>query len=163
MNISIHAIGRLKKGPEFDLNARYCERFGQSCGQLGLSFGGIQERAESRADSAPLRKQDEAQSLQAYCDNRPTPRVMVVLDERGKTMTSPDFALWIGQKRDHGAKSMVFALGGPDGHSAETAQNADLLLSFGKATWPHQMARLMLAEQLYRAAMILSGHPYHRI
>ena len=68
----------------------------------------------------------------------------------------------IGKKRDHGARHMVFAIGGADGHDATLKSRADLVLSFGAATWPHQMVRIMLAEQLYRSVTILSGHPYHR-
>ena len=88
---------------------------------------------------------------------------LIVLDERGKSMTSVHFAKMLEDFRDSGSKHLTIALGGPDGHCEKVRQRADLLLSFGAMTWPHQIARILLSEQLYRAATILSGHPYHRI
>lgn len=86
----------------------------------------------------------------------------VLLDERGKAMTSEDFAVLLGRWRDEGVRETRFMLGAADGHSDEDRAAADLLLAFGPATWPHLMARAMLLEQLYRATTILAGHPYHR-
>ena len=84
------------------------------------------------------------------------------LDERGKSLSSEDFANRIAALRDGGRRSAVIAIGGPDGHDAGLRVAAELVLSFGAQTWPHQMVRIMLAEQLYRATTILAGHPYHR-
>ncbi len=86
----------------------------------------------------------------------------VVLDERGKALPSQDFAARLGQWRDNGIRETRFLLGPADGHTAATRESADLVIAFGPATWPHLLARAMLAEQLFRAVSILQGHPYHR-
>jgi 23S rRNA (pseudouridine1915-N3)-methyltransferase len=86
----------------------------------------------------------------------------VVLDERGKQLSSAEFAQILGRWRDDGVRECRFMLGAADGHGDEGRAKADLLLGFGAMTWPHLMARAMLAEQLYRATAILAGHPYHR-
>jgi 23S rRNA (pseudouridine1915-N3)-methyltransferase len=86
----------------------------------------------------------------------------VVLDERGKDLPSSDLAVLLGRWRDSGTREVRFLLGAADGHDDATRERADLLLAMGRATWPHMLARAMLAEQLYRAMMILDGHPYHR-
>lgn len=91
-----------------------------------------------------------------------TPCRTVLLDERGIAMTSEDFAALLGRWRDEGVRETRFMLGAADGHSDADRGAADLLLAFGPATWPHMLARAMLMEQLYRAATILAGHPYHR-
>lgn len=91
-----------------------------------------------------------------------TPCKTVLLDERGKAMASPDFANLLGRWRDDGIREARFVLGAADGHSKQERAEADLLLAFGAATWPHLLARAMLMEQLYRATSILAGHPYHR-
>nr|WP_243451741.1 23S rRNA (pseudouridine(1915)-N(3))-methyltransferase RlmH [Sphingosinicella soli] len=87
---------------------------------------------------------------------------LVALDERGDTLPSAAFAERLGRWRDDGVREARFLIGGADGHDAETRAEADLLISFGKGTWPHLLVRAMLAEQLYRATSILAGHPYHR-
>ena len=92
----------------------------------------------------------------------PTPFRTVVLDERGKDLPSPEFARRLGEWRDGGVRECRFLIGAADGHEPATRDNADLLLSFGSATWPHLLLRAMLAEQLFRATSILAGHPYHR-
>lgn len=91
-----------------------------------------------------------------------TPCRTVLLDERGKAMASEDFAALLGRWRDEGVRETRFMIGAADGHSDAERAGADLLLAFGPATWPHMIARAMLMEQLYRAATILAGHPYHR-
>jgi 23S rRNA (pseudouridine1915-N3)-methyltransferase len=90
-----------------------------------------------------------------------TPAVVVFLDSRGKQMSSEGIAGWLGARRDEGAQHIVFAVGPASGWSVAARQRADLLLSFGPITLPHALARLVMAEQLYRAFTILSGHPYH--
>ena len=90
------------------------------------------------------------------------PAKFILLDARGRTMSSEQFARWIGRERDAGAQHLHFAIGPADGWSKDSRDRADLLLSFGPMTFPHELARLMLAEQLYRAFTILAGHPYHR-
>jgi 23S rRNA (pseudouridine1915-N3)-methyltransferase len=92
----------------------------------------------------------------------PPGTVTVLLDERGVSLTSEEFAARLGRWRDHGRRDIRFVIGGADGHDEAARQSADLLLAFGRATWPHLLVRAMLAEQLYRAVTILTGHPYHR-
>lgn len=91
-----------------------------------------------------------------------TPCKTVLLDERGRNLTSEELAEILGRWRDDGMREARFVLGAADGHSEEERADADLLLAFGAATWPHLLARAMLVEQLYRATTILAGHPYHR-
>ncbi len=91
-----------------------------------------------------------------------TPHRTVLLDERGTAMASEDFAALLGRWRDEGVRETRFVLGAADGHSDADRAQADMLLAFGPATWPHLMARAMLLEQLYRVTAILAGHPYHR-
>lgn len=160
MRISLFAVGRLKAGPERELAERYFERFAKTGPSIGLEMGKITEIAESRATNAETRKREEAGALEKLLVDGTQ---LIMLDERGKSLSSPDFADLIAAIRDSGRREIVIAIGGPDGHDAQMQAQATHMLSFGKMTWPHQMARFMLAEQLYRAVTILSGHPYHRI
>jgi 23S rRNA (pseudouridine1915-N3)-methyltransferase len=158
MLITIAAIGRLKAGEERVLFDRFFERAGTAGRKLGLTFT-VREFPESRASSAETRKTEEATTVIAALGQRGT---FVTLDEQGKDLTSPAFANRIARWRDGGSSDVVFAIGGADGHGAPLLEKAELRLAFGEMTWPHQLVRVMLAEQLYRAVTILSGHPYHR-
>lgn len=158
MRLSVHVVGRMKAGPERDLADRYFGRFAKSGPAIGLEFGGVSEIAESRARSTDERRREEAAALEAHRRDA----VLFLLDERGKNPSSEDLSRRIADMRDGGRKHLVFAIGGPDGHDEASRASADLILSFGAQTWPHQLVRVMLAEQIYRAATILSGHPYHR-
>jgi 23S rRNA (pseudouridine1915-N3)-methyltransferase len=149
----------MKAGPERELAQRYFDRFGKSGGAVGLEFSSVIETPEGRASDAASRKAEEAGKVLAHTDDS---TVLVLLDERGKSFTSEDFAARIVRYRDDGRKSVLFAIGGPDGHDEQLRLKADLVISFGAATWPHQLVRVMLAEQLYRVSTILAGHPYHR-
>lgn len=159
MKVLVHAVGRMKAGPERELADRYFDRFARSGPAVGLEFAGVIEIAESRAQTGSERKRDEGQRLQAQLQ---AGMALVLLDERGKNFSSEDFAGRIGLLRDGGRRGLVLAIGGADGHDASLRDQAELVLSFGALTWPHQLVRVMLGEQLYRAATILSGHPYHR-
>ncbi|MER9525443.1 23S rRNA (pseudouridine(1915)-N(3))-methyltransferase RlmH [Mesorhizobium sp. M0292] len=159
MKIAVHAVGRMKTGPERELADRYFERFAKSGPAIGLEFSGVAEIAEGRAQKPNERRREEGQKLQAQLQPG---TVLFLLDERGKNLSSDDFANRIGQLRDGGRKALVIAIGGADGHDQSIRDQAELMVSFGAATWPHQLVRVMLGEQLYRAATILSGHPYHR-
>jgi 23S rRNA (pseudouridine1915-N3)-methyltransferase len=159
MRVMVHAVGRMKTGPERELAERYFDRFGKAAGAVGLVFSGVIETPEGRASDAVSRKAEEAGKVLAHADMG---TVLALLDERGKSLSSEDFAAWIARYRDDGRKSVLFSIGGPDGHDGQLRAKADLVLSFGAATWPHQLVRVMLAEQLYRVATILAGHPYHR-
>lgn len=159
MKVSIHAVGRMKAGPDKEMAERYLERFARAGPALGLDFSGVTEIAESRLLQAAERKREEAASLVAVANAGAS---LIFLDERGKNLTSPQLAEALARLRDEGARQAVFAIGGPDGHDEALRSRAALVWSFGALTWPHQLARIMLAEQLYRATTILSGHPYHR-
>lgn len=158
MKIDVHAVGRMKSGPEKELADRYLERFARSGPAIGLDFSGVTEIVESRAAQAAERMREEGERLSAFADGAG----LVLLDERGLNLSSPQFAERLATIRDGGARHVTFAIGGPDGHEARLRKKAVLLWSFGALTWPHQLVRIMLAEQLYRAATILGGHPYHR-
>lgn len=159
MKVSVHAVGRMKAGPEKELADRYFERFSKSGPALGLEFAGVAETAESRAQSASERKRDEADRLRSQLS---AGSALLLLDERGKNLSSEALSDWIAVLRDSGRRGLVIAIGGPDGHDATLRETADLVISFGAQTWPYQIVRIMLAEQLYRTATILAGHPYHR-
>lgn len=158
MQITIAAVGRLKAGPERELFDRYIERAGQTGRALGLTVR-LRELGESRAQRADERMAQEAATLLELV---PDGARLLALDERGETMTSDAFAGWLGRERDGGQREIVLAIGGADGHGAAVRSRADRLLAFGAMTWPHQLVRILLAEQVYRATTILSGHPYHR-
>lgn len=159
MKISVFAVGRMKAGPEKELADRYFERFSKSGAAVGLEFSGISEVPESRAQGAAERKREEGDRLRQHLASG---AALILLDERGKNISSEDFAARIAALRDGGRRAVTIAIGGPDGHDPSLRETAELVLSFGAQTWPHQMVRVMLGEQLYRAATILSGHPYHR-
>jgi 23S rRNA (pseudouridine1915-N3)-methyltransferase len=159
MKIAVHAVGRMKAGPEKQLADRYFERFAKSGPAVGLEFSGVVEIAEGRAQSASGRRREEGQKLQTHLQPG---TALMLLDERGKNFSSEEFAGRIGLFRDGGRKALVIAIGGADGHDQSLRDQADLMVSFGALTWPHQLVRVMLGEQLYRTATILSGHPYHR-
>jgi len=159
VQISVFAVGRMKKGPEYELGERYFRRFAKAAAPLGLSFSGVREIAESRARVAVRRRQEESADMLSGLKRD---ICLIVLDERGKSMTSYAFAEKIASWRDEGKRGVIIALGGPDGHNEQVRGQADLLMSFGAMTWPHQLARIMIGEQLYRVTTILSGHPYHR-
>lgn len=158
MRLQICAVGRLKAGPERDLVKRYAERLEALGRTIGLAPLDIVELDESRARRPEDRKADEAERLLAAVG----PARLVALDEAGRSLSSEAFAAEIGRWRDAGTASLAFAIGGADGHGPPLVQRAALALSFGAMTYPHQIVRLLLCEQLYRAATILAGHPYHR-
>lgn len=148
----------MKNGPERELVARYLERAAGSGKPLALTGFEVTELAESRAGSAASRKAEEAKSIRAALPDG----IVVALDERGKGLTSDAFANQIGRWRDDGRPAVGFIIGGADGIDPDLVKEADLVVSFSPMVWPHQLVRIMLAEQLYRTTTILSGHPYHR-
>lgn len=159
LTVTIMAVGRLKSGPEEELVRRYADRFARSGSALGLTFGGIVEVPEARHDTAAARKRDEADRLSTAL---PKDCALIALEERGRTLASPDFAAELARRRDEGLQNLAFLIGGPDGLDPALSKRSEFPLSFGRATWPHQIVRILLTEQLYRAATILTGHPYHR-
>jgi 23S rRNA (pseudouridine1915-N3)-methyltransferase len=158
MRIAIAAIGRMKAGPERELVARYLDRAVAGGRPLALTGFDVTELPESRAATAASRKIDEAKALRATLPQG----IVVALDERGKAIGSQAFAERMLRWRDDGRPAASFVIGGADGLEPDFTAAADLVLSFSPMVWPHQLVRIMLAEQLYRATTILSGHPYHR-
>lgn len=159
MDIALLVVGRLKAGPERDLCSRYLERARKSGARLGFRGFSVREVAESRASRSEDRISEEADALTRLIV--PGGRV-VCLDAAGELTTSEAFARALGRDAEAALPATTFIIGGPDGLGARVLALADQRLSFGRATWPHQLVRAMLAEQLYRAMTILSGHPYHR-
>jgi len=155
MRVHLCVVGRLRAGPENELVADYLTRFDRSGRALGLGPARVVEVEDKkgggkRAEAALLRKA------------LPEGAVICALDERGRVMTSPDFAGMLADRRDQGRGDLAFVIGGADGIDASLVAEADKVLSFGAMVWPHMLVRVMLAEQLYRAASILAGSPYHR-
>lgn len=159
MRLLVIAVGRLKQGPERELAERYRKRFDDLGRKLGFRGLDICEIPESRAREAAARMAEEAAAISAAI---PESSVLVTLDERGENIDSSALARRLGQWRDQSVANTIFVIGGADGLSPELQAKQKFKLAFGAATWPHQMVRVMLLEQLYRAATILAGHPYHR-
>jgi 23S rRNA (pseudouridine1915-N3)-methyltransferase len=148
----------MKSGPERDLCARYLDRAIASGRNLGLTGFTIAETTESRASGDVTRRAEEARALRENLSGS----VLIALDERGKSISSRDLADRIALWRDNGAQNLDLMIGGADGLDPALRDEADLVLSFSRLTWPHQLVRIMMAEQLYRVTTILAGHPYHR-
>ncbi|OHV83327.1 23S rRNA (pseudouridine(1915)-N(3))-methyltransferase RlmH [Ensifer sp. LCM 4579] len=159
MRIGVFAVGRLKAGPEKELAARYLDRFSKAGPAVGLELLRLVEVNESRAGNAETRKREEAAQLEKAL---PDGSLLVLLDERGKAIDSEAFATLLASFRDGGKRDLMIAIGGADGLDPALHARADAVLGLGKMTWPHQLVRILVAEQLYRAVTILSGHPYHR-
>jgi 23S rRNA (pseudouridine1915-N3)-methyltransferase len=159
MRLIVAAVGRLKEGPERALLERYRARLAPLAKRLGLGPVVWHETGESRAADAARRRDEEGAALLRLAREAD---FKIALDERGKALGSAAFAGLLAEKRDGGAKAATLLLGGPDGLGEAVRAAADLQLSLGPMTLPHGLARIVLAEQLYRAATILSGHPYHR-
>lgn len=154
MRLVIAAVGRLRQAPEAQLISDYLDRFAKTGRTLGLPPATLIEVEDKRGGGMTT----EADML-----NRAIPdgAALVILDERGKLLTSPEFAHQIGAWRDQ-ARDICFVIGGADGIDPSLRARADLAISFSRMVWPHMLARVMLTEQLYRAATILAGGPYHR-
>lgn len=159
MRVLVLAVGRMKKGAETELAARYEKRARQAARQTGLRDVEVVEIRESRAADAGKRMIEESIAIAGLI---PEGAITVILDERGESQGSGAFARNLGQWRDNGVPAAVFVIGGPDGLAPSLREKARFRLAFGAATWPHQLVRIMLLEQIYRAITIMSGHPYHR-
>lgn len=159
MRMTIIAVGRVKPGPERVLMERYIDRAIATGRQIGLTGFDVVELPESRASSANARKSQEADAIRSAL---PEGAQMVVLDEHGKSLTSLKLSDTIARWRDDGKSVLALIIGGADGLDHELIKTASLSIAFSQFTWPHQIVRIMLAEQLYRVTTILTGHPYHR-
>jgi len=149
MRLLLVCVGRSKAGPERDLAVRYIERAAAAGRAIGFSGLELREAGESRAARPDDRKREEANVIRGLLPPRAH---LIALDETGTQMTSRGLATELGRARDAAIAATAFVIGGPDGLDS----------AFGTMTWPHQLARIMAAEQIYRAMTILSGHPYHR-
>lgn len=158
MRLSVYAIGKMRAGPEASLTEDYLNRARDMGRQLGFTGPDLSEFEPPRGLSGNARTKKEAEWLLKSSDTAS----LIALDERGKNISSEDLASMLAKLRDDGAKQTSFVIGGADGHGSDLRARAAQTISFGKATWPHMLVRAMLAEQLYRAMTILSGHPYHR-
>ncbi|EAV44770.1 hypothetical protein SIAM614_07818 [Roseibium aggregatum IAM 12614] len=160
MRFTLFCIGKMKAGADKELFDRYIDRARKTGRGLGITEVALTEMSESRAQRADDRKAEEARGILAALSAGAR---LVVLDENGKNLSSPAFSQKLEAWKDEGVSDVVFAIGGADGHGQDVLNRADLKLALGAMTWPHQIARILLAEQIYRAMTIQSGHPYHRV
>lgn len=156
MRVHLVVVGRLRAGPERDLVDDYLTRFDRTGRALGLGPAQVIEVEDKKGGGMPA----EAALLEKAIPNG---ALICILDERGKVQSSPQFADMLAGWRDTGRQDVAFVIGGADGIDPAFRAKADAALSFGKMVWPHMLVRVMLTEQLYRAASILAGAPYHRV
>ena len=159
MRVVIAAVGRLKQGPERELAAAYRKRAEAIGRSLGLRQIEIVEIRESRAQDAERRRTEESIAIANIIPER---AIVAMLDERGDNLDSARLAALLREWRAEDRPAACFIIGGADGIAQSLRDRARLKLAFGAATWPHQLVRIMLLEQIYRAGTILAGHPYHR-
>jgi 23S rRNA (pseudouridine1915-N3)-methyltransferase len=155
MRVHLCVVGRLRSGPERMMIDDYTLRFDRTGRALGLGPLAEHEVEDKRGGGMAAEGALLARAV-------PEGALLVVLDERGRVMPSPDFAGQMASWRDAGRQDLAFVIGGADGIDPALRARADFALSFGAMVWPHMLVRVMLAEQLYRAATILTGGPYHR-
>ncbi|MCI3133317.1 23S rRNA (pseudouridine(1915)-N(3))-methyltransferase RlmH [Phenylobacterium aquaticum] len=153
MRLTILAVGRLARSPEVELVKLYVDRATAAGRALGLGPVEVIEVEAKKPGKAA-----EAEVLKPHLDGAH----VIACDERGQARASRAFAAEIGRLRDDGVRRLVFMIGGADGLDPALVAQADVKLAFGPQTWPHALARAMLAEQVYRAVTILAGGPYHR-
>jgi 23S rRNA (pseudouridine1915-N3)-methyltransferase len=158
MRLGLLCVGRMKAGPERELFQRYVQRIAEFR-NLGLQGLEVKEIPESRARAIAARVSEEGAALLATL---PSEATLAVFDERGEAASSAEFAGFIERERDRGRANLWFAIGGAEGLDAKLRGRAAAAYSFGKMTLPHQLVRILAAEQIYRALTILAGHPYHR-
>ncbi|GGO35699.1 ribosomal RNA large subunit methyltransferase H [Gemmobacter aquaticus] len=155
MRVHLCAVGRLRAGPERDLIDDYRTRFDRTGRALALGPFSEHEVEDKKGGGMEAEAELLARAL-------PAGAVLVTLDERGRVLSSPEFADQLAKWRDGGRQDVAFVIGGADGIAPSLRARADFSISFGRMVWPHMLVRVMLAEQLYRAASILAGAPYHR-
>lgn len=158
VRLAILAIGKMKDGPERALQIRYLDRARAIGRQLGYMSIDLIELPEGRAQRAEDRKAEEGRAILDRIDDR----LMIALDENGDAPTSDEFALLLQDFNRRGEKLVSFVIGGADGLAQDVLARANKRIAFGAMTLPHQLARILLAEQIYRAMTLASGHPYHR-
>jgi 23S rRNA (pseudouridine1915-N3)-methyltransferase len=165
MKIRIAAIGQINGSPEGELFDTYLDRAKASGRSIGITDVLVTELRGGKGLSGDKRIAFDQNAIDETITKlragAPTSRI-ILLDERGKNISSTDFANQIGAWRDQAIDQACFILGGPDGFSDQQRQDADLLISLGRMSWPHLLARSLVMEQIWRAISILSNHPYHR-
>jgi 23S rRNA (pseudouridine1915-N3)-methyltransferase len=159
VRLTVVCVGKLKAGPERLLFERYFKRLTEGARGAGLAGADLRELDESRGRRPDERRAEEGAAILAAI---PKGGALVLLDERGPSATSEEWAADIGRARDASRAAYAVAIGGPDGLDQSLSGAAHRIVSFGSMTWPHQLVRVMASEQLYRAMSILAGHPYHR-
>ena len=159
MRLTVLAVGFARSTSEGALVEDYIHRAVQMGRNMGIPSVAVEEVSLSKARDAKTRMAEEAEKLAARL---PSGAHIVLLDAKGKGMTSEDFAEMLGALRDAGTKDLCFVIGGPDGLAPLPGKRPGRSLAFGPQTWPHLLVRAMMAEQIYRALTILAGHPYHR-
>ncbi len=159
MRLVVAAVGKLKRGPEHQLAERYRERLDKIGRSVGLRGVKAVEILESKNRDANHRMIEESIALANLI---PDGAAVVLLDEKGRALDTGGLVDAIRSWRDSGRSACVFIIGGADGLAPGLRDKADLTVAFGALTWPHQLVRIMLLEQLYRVATVLAGHPYHR-
>lgn len=158
MRLVVAAVGKLKRGPERELAERYRERLENLARSVGLRLE-VVEIAESKNRDVERRRIEESIALSTLI---PDGAALVLLEERGRALKTGDLVDALRSWRDSGRNACVFMIGGADGLATTLHEKADIVLAFGGLTWPHQLVRIMLLEQLYRVGTVLAGHPYHR-
>lgn len=156
MRVHLCAVGRLRAGPERDLADDYVTRFDRT--GRALALGPLTEHEVEDKKNAGM-----AAEADLLARAIPAGALVCTLDERGRVLSSPEFAELLAKWRDGGRQDLAFVIGGADGIAPELRARADFSISFGRMVWPHMLVRVMLTEQLYRAASILAGAPYHRV
>ncbi len=159
MRVVVAAVGRLKQGPERELAERYRKRAADAGRSAGLQAVDVVEIRESRAGDSARRMLEESIAIANVVPDR---AATVILDQRGESMSSASFAGRLQGWRAQDKPAVVFIIGGHEGLAPTLRDKASLAIGFGAATWPHQLVRIMLLEQIYRTVTIWSGHPYHR-
>ena len=155
MRVHLCAVGRLRAGPERDLMDDYVTRFDRTGRALALGPFSEHEVEDKKGGGMEAEADLLSRTL-------PSGAMICTLDERGKVLSSPEFAEHLARWRDGGRQDLAFIIGGADGIAPSLRARADFSISFGRMVWPHMLVRVMLTEQLYRAASILAGAPYHR-
>ena len=159
MRVIVAAVGRLKQGAERELSAAYRKRAEAVGRSAGVRQVEIIEIRESRARDPERRRIEESIAI---ANVLPEGAVIIVFDQSGENIDSPGLAALLQKCRQDNRAAVCFIIGGADGITQSLRGRAKHVLAFGSATWPHQLVRIMLLEQLYRAGTILAGHPYHR-
>ena len=161
MHLHLLCVGRLKAGAERELVCHYVTRAAGVGRGLGVKLFEIREIEESKGRRPEDRKRDEAKDIRAALASLQVSD-FIAFDESGENLTSAAFAQKLDRLRESGTNHLALILGGPDGLDPALRAEAVLCVAFGAMTWPHQLARIMAAEQIYRALTLIAGHPYHR-